>query len=297
MRRLATLLVCSTLSSFVVVTPAFAQSKAELAAEDARIRQRLTTLEQRFLTGDPAAQQLMQRVDSLETTVRSLTGEVEQVRYERDTLRAEVKALADDLRAMQAIATEMQIHLDAVDIVADQRRVSMGTPPVATFTTPRPQDTVTLTPPPGMPPFGSVQPAPTQPAPAQHQFAELSALPDAGRTKLAEGNFAGAQSDFQQYLTLNPDASDAGEVQYWLGESLFVRGSYADAADAYIKSMRVDARGPKGAEAMVRLAAALRELGKVPQACQTLDSFDAQYPNASQAVRDKVALEKARTSC
>jgi len=292
MKRLATLMLCPLIIGSVLATPALAQSKAELAAEDARLRQRLIVLEQRFLTGDPAAQQIMQRVDSLETTVRSLTGEVEQLRYERNTLRSEVRALADDLRAIQSLATEMQIHLDAVDLVNDRRVVS--TP-----------SAVELTPPVGMPPFGTPGPSPipvpptTQQItiPVQEQFAELSALPDAGRTKLAEGNFAGAQSDFQQYLSLNPDAPDAGEVQYWLGESLYVRGSYADAADAYIKSMRVDSSGPKGPDAMVRLAATLRELNKVPQACQTLNSFAAQYPNAPQAVRDKLALEKARTTC
>ena len=298
MRLLTGLLVCSFLAG-----PALAQSKAELAAEDARLRQRLTVLEQRFLTGDPAAQQLMQRVDSMETTVRSLRGEVEQLRFERDRLQSEVKALADDVRIMQQLSDRVRIHLDAVDIVADERTRQQGPRPV------QQQGSLQGTlPPSGMPPFGSVssgQPSavPQPPSvrqvtiPVQQDFAELSKLPEAGRTKLAEGNFSGAEGDFSRYLDLNPDAPDAAEVRYWLGESHFVRGRYADAADAYIASMRKDARGSKAPDAMVRLGAALRELGKTAEACQTLRSFRSQYPSAGANVRSKAELELSRTSC
>ena len=52
MRRfIAALLVSTSLLS----APAYAQSKKELAAVDAQLAQRLTTLESRMLTGDPAA--------------------------------------------------------------------------------------------------------------------------------------------------------------------------------------------------------------------------------------------------
>jgi len=126
---------------------------------------------------------------------------------------------------------------------------------------------------------------------------DLSELGQIGKTKLAEGDFAGAQTALSQYLQFNPDAADAGEMQYWLGESYFVRGGYADAADAYIASMRTAPQGLKGPEAMVRLGASLRELGQVPAACQTLGSFAAQYPNAPVSVKEKAQLEAARTGC
>ena len=98
-------------------------------------------------------------------------------------------------------------------------------------------------------------------------------------------------------MNLNPEAEDAGTVSFWLGESYFVKGGYADAADAYIQSMRTDRNGIKAPEAMVRLAASLRELGNKAQACQTLDSFPSQYPDASETVRNKRLLEMSRTGC
>jgi len=82
-----------------------------------------------------------------------------------------------------------------------------------------------------------------------------------------------------------------------LGETYFVNKAHANAADAYITSMRKDPGGVKAPDAMVRLAAALRELGKTTEACQTLDSFPAQYPNAPADVRDKARTEQLRTGC
>ena len=67
-------------STSLLAAPAYAQSKKELAAVDAQLAQHLTTLESRMLTGDPAAERLMQRMDSLETSQRTLTGEVETLR-------------------------------------------------------------------------------------------------------------------------------------------------------------------------------------------------------------------------
>ena len=57
-----TLFAALMLSTTLLATPAMAQSKKELAAVDAQLAQRLSTLESRMLTGDPAAERLMQKM-------------------------------------------------------------------------------------------------------------------------------------------------------------------------------------------------------------------------------------------
>jgi len=303
---LALLLVTS------LVSPAsMAQSKKELAAQNAELVQRLERLESRLLTGDPAAEALMSRVDAIETSNRNLTGEVERLRFERDNLRAEVKVLADDLRTLQEQAAKFNIHLDAVELVANQggavnsyapRTYGGDTGQSQTFVSPN-QPSAILEPPSITERDFALQD--NQLGPVQDntqgniQFGanDIGQLPAQGRTKLAEGDFTGAQSLFQQYLTINPDAADASEVNFWLGETFFVKGGYADAADAYINSMRQDRDGVKAPDAMIRLAASLRELGNKDQACQTLNSFPSQYPNASEELRNKRSLELSRTGC
>ena len=308
MKRLTLLLATASLFA---ATPLLAQSKAELAANDARLASRIQVLEGRMLTGDPAAERIMQRLDAMEATVRNLTGEVESLRFERDRLQSEIKAMADSLRDVTELKDRMELHLKAVDVAGQRAGIApYGTPSAAA------PDAGGL-PPADMPPFGTPAPTPVTgstpaPIPGPPGFREvivtpgqstpgtavdLSALPSDGQTKLAEGKFAEAETAFAQYLAYSPDAADAGEVHYWLGESRFVQGRWADAAESFIASMKSQARGPKAPDAMVRLGASLRELGKTAEACQTLNAFGAQYPNAASATKDKAKLERERTGC
>ena len=295
--------------TFLLAMPAAAQSKKELAAQNAALAERLARLESRMLTGDPAAERLMQRMDALEASQRTLTGEVERLRFERDNLRAELGALNEAVQALEALAIRTQTHLDAVDMLAGQQQ---PVPPQGYTYAPQPSVNPDGSPalaggrqgPPPNQPYSnqpsSVPSAPVfkeVPLPIQDDYAALSLLPAAGKQKLAEGDFAGAQMDFKTYLDAMPDAPNAGEMSFWLGETFYVRQGYADAADAYIASMRKAPQGIKAPDAMVRLAAALRGLGKQTEACQTLDSFPAQYPNASASVRGKARTESLRAGC
>lgn len=277
----------------LMVSPAFAQSRKDLAAQDAAMAERLTRLEQRMLTGDPAAERLMQRIDTLETAQRTLRGEVERLRFERDNLKGEVEALSGDVRAMQALSNRMQIHLDAVDLVAKEQRDAQLTRRQAGVSVSQNRPSAPISSVPSAPVFKEQ----TYTAPSAQPSNDVTQLGQIGKTKLAEGDFSGAQSALQQYLQFNPNASDASEMQFWLGETYYVRGGYADAADAYIAAMRKSPQGVKSPDAMVRLAAALRGLGQNSESCATLASFPAQYPNAPQSLKDKARSEAALTGC
>ena len=271
--------------------PAFAQSKAELAQQDELMRQRIERLEGRMLTGDPAAERLMARVDALETTVRTLRGELEQTAYERDQKDARIDALEGDIRALQELATRMKIHLDAVDLVAAEQ----GTRPA-----PRVDETYVG----GPATISALPPAPggqTQdfqlPPAASNESNDATKLGEIGIRRLEAGDYAGAETALSQYLQFNPDAPDVGEINYWLGEALYVRGQFNSAASSFIASMRAAPQGPKAPDALVKLAASLREVGQTAEACNALASFDGQFPAASQLARDKAAREAARTGC
>lgn len=282
-------------TSCLISLPAQAQSKKELAAQNTALAERLGRLESRMLTGDPAAERLMARIDTLETAQRALRGELERVAYERDGLKGEVMQLRTELQIIQDMAGRMKVHLDAVDLIAQEqsRPVPIRTGPISTGPT-TPLDPLGGAPTFGQRPLvlGSGQaPQPVMPT------NDITELGQTGKRLLAEGDFAGAQISLKQYLEFNPDAADVGEMNYYLGESYYVRGGYADAADAYIASMKRDPRGVKAPDAMVRLAGALRELGKTKDSCATLASLPRQYPNASPTVTNKAKLEAVRAGC
>jgi len=305
--------ILTFLVTLFVFQPVWGQSKKELAAQDVVLAERIARLEARMLTGDPAAEQLTQRMDALEAEQRSLTGEIEQLRFERDKLKAEIKALSQDLVAIEELSERMQIHLDAVDLVArersngmfDDQRMAGGTgstvpmdsiggaigevDPNQPSAVPGPPTSREIT-----VPFGST---PSEVMNGTVPDSNIANLPELGKEKLFQGNFTGAQSDFQTYLAVEPDAPNAGEVSFWLAETHYVKGGYADAADAYINSMRKSPNGIKAPDALIGLAKSLRELGNKPEACQALDSFSSQFPNATADAREKARVEIARTGC
>jgi len=320
MQRFITAMLVSTA---FMASPAYAQSKKELAAVDVQLAQRLSTLEKRMLTGDPAAERLMQRMDALETSQRTLTGEVETLRFERDNLQKQIESMAAEIQTKQALIDRMKVHLDAVDLVSSETQISNS---VATNSyTPRTYggesslstgsvaqvtpytdtqsynssvgNSTQLSQIPAAPIFKEQTISVQENYNFERSATDVTQLGTSGQTKLAEGDYAGAQTAFKQYLEFNPDAGDKGEINFWLGETYYIRGGYADAADAYITSMREAPKGTKAPDAMVRLAATLRELGNKVEACQTLATFPAQFPNASSRVKEKAKVEAARTGC
>jgi len=146
-------------------------------------------------------------------------------------------------------------------------------------------------------------PVALQPAPAPADETELAALPNpdeafrSGRNALYDGDFGGAQERFLDFVAEFPDDPRIGEAQYWLGETYFVQGDYADSADAYVASLRADPRGDKAGDSFVRLAASLAELGETEQACDTLDQFSREFPNANTEARRKARREALRIGC
>ncbi len=281
----------------LMAAPAQAQSRKELAAQNIQLAERISVLESRLLTGDPAAERLMARMDSLETAQRSLTGELERLRYERDTLKGEVVALSGDIRAMQELSDRMRIHLEAVDLVAKEQQSRLAPRTYGPTIEGQPSAV------PEAPVFKEqelvIDTSPNQPSTENSSLGgnDVAQLGEVGKTKLSEGDFVGAQTALSQYIQFNPDATDIGEMNFWLGESYYVRGGYADAADAFIASMRTDPKGVKAPDAMVRLAATLRQLGNTTEACQTLAAFPKQFPKASATVKEKARIEAVRTGC
>jgi len=293
MRKSVTILTVSYACLIMAAMPAAAQSKKELAAQNAQLAQRLTVLENRMLTGDPAAERLMQRMDSLETSQRALTGEVERLRFERDNLQEDVKSLAAEVASLQENAAAMNRHLKAVDMVAAQAAQAPNDAPKV-YGGGRMG---------GVYSNGSIAPGPPAILDGDGKQStvslgqDLTLLAQIGHEKLNEGDFIGAQTAFKQYLELNPEATDRGDINFWLGETYYVRGSFSEAADAYIASMRIAPNGSFGPNAMIGLAASARQLDQKDVACQTLASFPTQYPNAAPELREKAASESSRSGC
>ena len=124
-----------------------------------------------------------------------------------------------------------------------------------------------------------------------------TALYNTAYSALLRGDYAGAERDFSIFLDTFPDHRLAENARYWLGESYFARGQYADAAEAYLEAYK---RGPQNAKApasLLKLARAMDELGERAVACATLKDVMAKYPDDRYGAAANAELERQRLQC
>lgn len=219
------------------------------------------------------------RVAGLEAQVRSLTAQVQQ--------------LTEQVRASQG---------------GVQRRSDAGPPPYA-------QSSVTAAPAPAAPPpgFGSttVQTAPdtidgvlaaanAAPVPAASPPAaggNPKQLYEQAYGYLLQQDYGAAEAAFDDFLKTYPNDNLAGNAQFWLGESFFVRGQFKPAASAFLKGYTTYGRSAKAPDSLLKLAMSLGRMGQKDAACSSFNELTTRFPAASNDVKSRAAAEKQRTGC
>jgi tol-pal system protein YbgF len=106
-----------------------------------------------------------------------------------------------------------------------------------------------------------------------------------------------AEATFRDFLKKYPSDRLAAEAQYWLGESLFLRQSYRDAADAFLAMSKKFESSPKAPDALLRLGQSLAALDEKELACATFGEVVRKYPRASAGVKQSVEREQKRVRC
>ncbi len=114
---------------------------------------------------------------------------------------------------------------------------------------------------------------------------------------LLQGQYAAASGAFQSFVDTYGDTPNGPEARYWLGETLYIRGLYPDAATAYIGAIRGWPQTSWAPDAVVKLARALVALNKPMDACRTLDEFTRRYPAAGPGARTRAASVRAAAKC
>jgi tol-pal system protein YbgF len=112
-----------------------------------------------------------------------------------------------------------------------------------------------------------------------------------------DGQNGAAATGFQAWLDANPDAEQAPEARYYLGEALFKQASYDDAAIAYVAAIRGWPTTAWAPDATVKLARSLIEIKKTSEACGILAEFNTRYPRATATVKSAAAAARTRARC
>jgi tol-pal system protein YbgF len=114
---------------------------------------------------------------------------------------------------------------------------------------------------------------------------------------ILSGDYDTAEAGFRQFLASYPDNELAPDAQYWLGESLFVRAQYRDAANEFLAGYKAYPKSGKAPDALLKLGLSLAGLGERDAACSTFAAVLKQYPNASNALRQRIKVEQSSAGC
>ncbi len=224
------------------------------------------------------------RVDALEGQVRNLSTQVQQ--------------LQDQVRSMGGVPRRSDVAPAAPAAVAAQSPPSFG----STTVTPNPDAIGSMIssdplPPVAGAPGAGAPPVTTAALPPPAGGDNPKQLYETAYGYLLQKDYGAAEASFDDFLKKFPADALAGNAQYWLGESHFVRGQYKAAAGAFLKGYQSYAQSAKAPDSLLKLAMSLDRLGQKDAACSSYSELSTKFPNAPASIKSRAQSERLRVGC
>lgn len=293
----------------------------DLRAELQQLKQQVTFLENQMPKGGGAvggsgtvAAQNEVRFQQYDQQMSQLTGQIEQ-------LELKINDIAEKFERMQK---DTEFRLSELERMSSGGG-SAGPPVAGADTSTMPANTASTAAPapvdPGAPPqptqpgvmgtlsSDQMQNLPQAPAGAAEQAAVGAAgsvvLPgntpqeqyDYATGLVQRGAYAEAEIALKSFVAEHPKDPLAGNAQYWLGETYYVRSDFKNAAVAFAEGYQKYPKSAKSADNLLKLGMSLGQTGRNPDACTAFRQLDKQFPDASQAIKDRAARAKQRYKC
>jgi tol-pal system protein YbgF len=185
---------------------------------------------------------------------------------------------------------------------------STASAPAETAPQPAPAETTTASVAPPEPALGS-QPGVLGTLPADPQTGELMPAVNSGVADTPEAQYQAAfallrqakypeaEGAFKAFLQRFPDGPLAGNAQYWLGETFYVRGDFQNAAVAFAQGYQRYPDSSKAPDNLLKLSMSLSELGRAADACAALNQLQAKFPTLPGKIADRAQQQRQRNQC
>ncbi|MQA64476.1 MAG: tol-pal system protein YbgF [Alphaproteobacteria bacterium] len=238
------------------------------------------------------------RLDEIETQMRVFTGRLEEANH----------AISELTKKVETLASDIDLRLKTLEGRGGGAPLPVGpggaTPPAAN---PAPA--------PGAPPgtLGTLtprdlnaKPQTAVPAPGGAPAPQTASALPAGSVQeqynyatsfLSKSDWAGAERALAAFISAHPKDPLTGNAQYWLGESHYVRGDFNSAAHAFAKGYKDYPKSAKGPDNLLKLGLSLANLKKTDSACTTFGRMTKDFPDASAAIKSRVAAERKKLRC
>ena len=217
------------------------------------------------------------RLDSLETQIRALAAQVEQLstQMRQASRRGEVTA------AEPATPTAQRPEPARPGSGGFDTTVTTGADPIGRILEP------------GLPGSAASPPA-ALPAAAQAAGSPKE-LYETAYGYLLQQDYGGAEVTFEEFLRRYPNDRQTADAQYWYGETLYVQRRYKPAAQSFLKVIDKHQASAKVPNSILKLAMTLEQLGQ--RDCALFSDLETRHPNAPADVKTKARALKQRVGC
>lgn len=119
----------------------------------------------------------------------------------------------------------------------------------------------------------------------------------AGYQALSSGDYAFAEDQFSQFLSLYPDNAQAPDAANFLGDALLQRSAYSEAADVLLNAFQKAPDSPRAPDLLLKLGQSLAGAGERETACRTFSEVDKRYTTLTPDFLTRLSEAKTRAEC
>ena len=120
---------------------------------------------------------------------------------------------------------------------------------------------------------------------------------DEALQKLRMGAYEEAQEKLVYFLEYHKAHKLAGNAQYWLGETYYVRRDYKSAASAFLEGYTTFSKSQKAPDSLLKLGMTLMIMGEKETGCDAFAELSSKFPDANQSVIQRAEIERQRAGC
>ncbi len=240
------------------------------------------------------------RVTAIEDQMRDLTGRIEELTNNLHQLKDQLDRLSSDV----------DLRFSRLQAPPAPPSGALPPPPSSPAQPRPPQGAGDMSQPPSRSGTlgtlgGSAPRAAAPPAASQQSAAVPANLPEGSAQDqynyamglLTQANYPAAEQAMRAFVQRWPNDPLAGNAQYWLGETFYVRKDYGNAATAFAQGYEKYPKGSKAADDLLKLGMSLANLDQKADACRAYARLQHDFPAPPQAIKDRLASEKQRAGC
>ncbi len=205
------------------------------------------------------------RLSQIETEIRQLTGRIEEGNFQIDKLKQTIETMARDyefrLKTLEKTgsASSMDEKSSFDDNISNQNRNTVAE-----------QENL---------PQGSEQ--------DQYSYAQKL---------VTMGQYDKAETALGEFIKRYPNSDLAGNAQYWLGQTYYVRKDYTKATRAFLEGYNNYPKSQKAPAFLLKIGMSLFAMGEKTDACDAYRELGSRFPDSSEN-KTKRLSEEQRAGC